>query len=217
MWIGRVTSILPRINDKSWSLRQLLATSQSIADDFRKGGVVFQFLSSLTWKSHVHSIAKHVNLASFLEPVAFAPLLSYWLKYQTRPSVETAPMSLEVLLNPLSVSSTSSFQNHPYQQQSKCHQNSPVSFLSSFGAYTSIPYRYFHGHYSRKSGILFLIYWDLFKPAEALRTQTLFQFYYLIHEPYPTNLHSFIEYVNYGTSYVPLPSQSPITCLFSLI
>ena len=55
----------------------------------------------------------------------------------------------------------------------------------------------------------------MFDPQEALVNHTLSKSYYPIHELFPTNLLSFQELVNFGTSYLPLPFLNPTTYLAS--
>ena len=68
-----------------------------------------------------------------------------------------------------------------------------------------------------KSRVLFLIPGSMFDPQEALVNHTLSKSYYPNHERFLTNLLSFQELVNFGTSYLPLPFLNPTTYLPSYL
>ena len=143
--------------------------------------------STLTWKPHIISIAKHASQKlGFLSRARgyFSPsqLLTIY-KPQIRPSLEYcshvwggAPKSSLNLLDraslKLSVSST-------IQTSLILYSLSPiVVLLQIFPFFTAI----FMDITLRKSRILFLIQWGVFEPPEALPIHTLSKLRYLLHE-----------------------------------
>ena len=134
---------------------------------------------NLTWKTHIHSLAKHVSQkVSFLARAhgffSSSHLLSTY-KSQTCPSLEYcyhvcggAPKSSLCLLEPI-----------------------PDTFT---------------GIAPRRSGILFQFLWSVSEPQEAQLIHTLSKFHCICHKLYLTNHHSSLEHAIDETSCLLLAS-----------
>ena len=165
--------------------------------------------SNLTWKTHIHSLAKHASqklgfLARALGYFSFSYLLSKY-KSQTRPSLDCCLMSWVALKNPLSVFLTKS--SH------KAFISSTISVSLNFSHLFLIIIQFqifpssvdtFTGIVLRRSGKLFQLLFGVSEPPAAQLIHTRSKFHCLIHELCPTSHHSSLEHATYGTSCLPL-------------
>ena len=151
--------------------------------------------SNLTWKTHIHSLAKHASQKlSFLARVrrffSSSHLLSIY-KSQIRPSLEYcshvwggAEKSPLCLLDKVQ-SKAIRLINNPNLTKSL----QPLSHRRLVGD-LSIFYRYFNGPCSQEIRETIHVPLRLSEPPEAQLIHTLSKFHCLIHELCPTNYHS---------------------------
>ena len=176
--------------------------------------------SNLTWKTHIHSLAKHASrklgfLARARGFFSSSHLLSIY-KSQIRPSLEYcshvwggAPKSTLCLLDKVQ-SKAIRLINNPNLTKSL----QPLSHRRLVGD-LSIFYRYFNGHCSQEIRDIIPVPLRRVRTTRSSTHSHPSKFHCLLHELYLTNHHSSQEHATYGTSCLLLAFLSPTTCHIS--
>ena len=178
--------------------------------------------SNLTWKAHIHSLAKHASqklgfLARARGFLSSSHLLSI-NKSQIRPSLELeycshiwggAPKSTLGLLDKVQSKAIRLINNPDLAKSLQPHSHRRlVGDLSIF-------YRYYNGHCSQEIRDIIPVPLRRVRTTRSSTHSHTFQVYCLLHELYLTNHHSPKEHAIYGTSCLLLAFLSPTTCHLS--
>ena len=173
--------------------------------------------SNLTWRTHIHSLAKHASqklgyLARDHGFFSSSHLLSIY-KFQIHPSLDYcshvwggAPKSTLCLLDKVQ-SKAIRLINNPNLTKSL----QPLSHRHLVGD-LSILYRYFNGHCSQEIRDIIPVHLRLVRTTRSSTHSHPSKFHCLLREIYLTNHHSSQEHAIYGTSCLPLAFMSPTTC-----
>ena len=179
--------------------------------------------SNHTWKTHIHSLAKHASLKlGFLARArsffSSSHLLTIY-KSQIRPSLEYcyhvwggAPKSTLCLLDKVQSKAIRIINNSNLTKSLQ-----PLSHRRLVGD-LSIFYRYFHGHFlSKENREIIPVPLRRVRTTRSSSQSPLSKFYCLIHELYPTNHHSSLEHAIYGMPCLLIAFLNLTTCHVSYL